>query len=108
MHDLVGIRSPFLGAVHMDPVSLRNEFLCAFVAEKFQIGERRFAAEFAIIITDFVLQDSAEPTAYGRSATKPVLCSYCRQECFLHQVLRNVGLAHPLKRIPIKNVTMFI
>src|SRR5262245_30539298 len=108
MHDFVGLWRPFLWAVHMHPVSFRYEFLCALVSEKPQVSKRRFAAEVTIIIADFVLQDSAEPAAHGRSATKPFLCSYRRQECFLHQILRDIGLAYPLKCTSVKNVAMFI
>src|SRR5206468_5694114 len=91
MHHFIWLRFPFLRAVHVHPISLRYEFFRAFVVEKFEIRERGFASTFSVIVADFVLQDSAEPTAHGGPATKPFLCSYCREEGFLHQVLCDIG-----------------
>src|SRR5262249_27428856 len=101
MHDFVGFRFPFLWAIHVHPISFRDKFLWVFVLEKFQIGKRSFASAFAVIIADFVLQNSAKPTAHSRSAAKPILRSHCCEECLLNQVLRDVGSAHTLERMAI-------
>src|SRR5262249_943799 len=108
MYYFIGFRFPFLRAVHVHPIAFRHEFLLVFVRQKFQVGERSFASTFPIIIADFVLQDSAEPTAHRRSPTKAIICSHCREECLLNQVLRDVGLTYSFEGIAVENVTVFI
>ena len=108
MHHFIWFRFPFLWAVHVHPVSFRHEFLRAFVVEKFQVGERRFASTFSVVVADFVLQDSAKPTAHCRSPAKTVMCSHPGKERLLNQVLCDVGLAYTLEGIAIENVSMLI
>src|SRR5206468_7122983 len=97
-----------LRAVHVHPISLGDEFLRAFVVEKFQIGERSFASTFPVIVADLVLQDSAEPAAHGRSSTKTVNRPHRGKESLLNQVLCDVGLAYALEGVAIENVLMLI
>src|SRR5438874_13321476 len=108
MHYFVGFRFPFLWAVHVHPITLRYEFLRAFVVEKFQVGERGFASTFSVIVADFVLQYSAKPTAHCRSPAKTVNRPHRGKERLLNQVLCDLGLAHTFKRIAVENVTVFI
>src|SRR5881396_2129289 len=108
MHYFVGFRLPFLRAVHVHPISLRYEFLCAFVVEKFQIGERGFASTFPVVVADLVLQDSAKPTAHGRSPAKTVNRPHRGKERLLNQVLCDVRLAYTLEGVAVENVTMLI
>src|SRR2546430_11941283 len=108
MHYFVGFRFPFLRAVHVHPISLGYEFVRAFVVEKFQVGERRFASTFPVIVADFVLQDSAKPTAHCRSPAKTLMRAHRGKERLLNQVLCDVGLAYTLEGVAIENVTVFI
>src|SRR5207247_8650728 len=108
MHYFVGFRFPFLGAVHVHPISLRYEFVRAFVREKFEIRERGFASTFSVVVADFVLQDSAKPTAHCRSPAKTVNRPHRGKERLLNQVLRDVGLAYTLEGVAIENVPMLI
>src|SRR5713101_3050280 len=108
MHYFVGFRFPFLRAVHVHPISLGYEFVLAFVREKFEIRERGFASTFPVIVADLVLQDSAEPTAHGRSSTKTVNRPHRGKERLLNQVLCDVRLAYTLEGVAIENVPMLI
>src|SRR5206468_12737503 len=108
MHHFIGFRLPFLRAVHVHPISLGYEFVRAFVGEKFEIRERRFAPTFSVIVADFVLQDSAKPAAHGRSPAKTVNRPHRGKERLLNQVLCDVRLAYTLEGVAIENVPMLI
>src|SRR5438552_814508 len=108
MHHFVGFRFPFLRAVHVHPISLGYEFVRAFVREKFEIRERGFASTFSVVVADFVLQDSAKPTAHCRSPAKTVNRPHRGKERLLNQVLCDVGLAYTLEGVAIENVPMLI
>src|SRR5947207_15586108 len=75
---------------------------------KVQVGERRFAATFPIVVADFVLQDSAKPTAHCRSPAKAVNRPHRGKERLLNQVLCDVGLAYTFEGVAIENVPMII
>src|SRR5262249_35673630 len=108
VHDFGGFRSPFFRAVHVHPVPFLDKFLFRFIGEKFQVSERGFAYTFPVVVADFVLQDSAEPTADCRSTTKTVMRAHSGKECLLNEVLCDVGLADTFERVAIKNVAMLI
>src|SRR5262245_5492828 len=108
MHHFVGFRFPFLRTVHVHPVAFRHEFLCAFVRQKFQVGERGFASTLPVVIANLVFQDSAKPTAHCRTSAKTLMRANRGQECLLNEVLSDLGLAYTLKSIAIENVPMLI
>ena len=101
MHHFVGLRSPLLGACHVHPESFRDELLRAFIGEKFEIGKGSLASELSVIITEFVLQDSAKPAADGRLAGKPVAGPHRSQKRVLDQVLSDFRSPHTRQRVAI-------
>ena len=86
----------------------RNEFVFAFVGQEFEVGERGFASEFAVIVTKFVFQNPAKPAAHGGLAGEAIAGAHRGQKRFLHQVLGHFRFAHPRQRITIEDIAMFI
>src|SRR4051794_27304938 len=108
MHYFIWLWFPFPWTVHVHPISLRHEFLRAFIVQKFQVRERGFASAFPVVVAGFVLQDSAKPTAHCRSPAKTVNRPHRGKERLLNQVLCDVGLAYTFEGVAIENVPMII
>src|SRR5260221_11771497 len=101
MHHLVGFGLPFLRAVDVHPIAFRDKFLRAFVLEKFEIGKGSLPTQLAIVITNLVLQNSAEPAADGRLTSELFETTQSGKKSFLDEILGELRFADAHQRITI-------
>src|SRR6516165_2703020 len=115
-------RLPELGAIHYHfgfgfplertgfviPKTLWDELMGQFVSEKLEIGKAGLTTQLSKVVADLVLQDTAQPAPFGRSAAKVIRSSDRGKKRFLDKIFCDLRSPHPKESVPVKAITMFL